>query len=89
MKHLGIKGGWRKLATACLNNAIKTSDYNCVYNPIFPLICELAGYEENEVIVELIYAVHMKELYGEKWYKGIENGENYSARNGVKLLENS
>lgn len=69
MKYLGKQGGWRKLATACLINAIKTSDLDCVRDDIFPSICEMAGQEENEVIVDLIFADRMKSIYGNKWYK--------------------
>lgn len=71
MKHLGIKGGWHSLATACLQNAIKTSDVSSIYNDVFPIICSLAGLEENEVIVELKWAERMKEKNGEKWYKDV------------------
>lgn len=69
MKYLGKQGGWCALATACLKNAIKTSDLDCSRNDIFPTICGLAGQNENEVIVDLIFAVRMKEIYGVKWYK--------------------
>lgn len=71
MKYLGSKGGWRELATACLRNAIKTGDVSCIYNDAFPTICALAGLDENEVIVELKYAEHMTERYGERWYRRI------------------
>ena len=69
MKYLGKQGGWRELATACLKNAIKTSDINCIRNDIFSVICELAEQDENDVIVDLIFADRMKKIYGEKWYK--------------------
>lgn len=69
MKYLGKQGGWRTLATACLKNAIKTSDLDCVRNDIFSTICELAEQDENEVIVDLIFADRMKRKYGNKWYK--------------------
>lgn len=72
MKHLGIKGGWQSLATACLRNAIKTGDTSWVLNEeVFSTICALADVDENEIIIELKYAEHMKNKYGDKWYKGV------------------
>ena len=69
MKYLGKHGGWCALATACLKNAIKTSDLDCIYDDTFSPICQLAGQNENEVIVDLIFADRMKKIYGNKWYK--------------------
>jgi hypothetical protein len=71
MRYLGSKGGWHELAIACLKNAVKQGDFESVYNDVFSTICELAGFDENEVIVELIHAKDMKELYGDKWYRRI------------------
>lgn len=69
MRYLGRNGGWRALATACLKNAIKTSDVGCVHDNVFSVICGLAEQDENDIIVELRYAEEQKKLYGDKWYR--------------------
>lgn len=69
MKYLGSQGGWHELAIACLRNAVKTSDVGFIYNDVFSLICALADKDECEVIEMLRYAEHMKERYGDKWYR--------------------
>ena len=69
MRYLGRNGGWRALATACLKNAIKTSDVGCIHDNVFSVLCGLAEQDENDVIVELRYAEEQKELYGDKWYR--------------------
>ena len=69
MRYLGSKGGWRELATACLRNAIKQGDFECIHYDVFSVLCGLAGQDENDVIVELRYAKDMKGLYGDKWYR--------------------
>lgn len=88
MKRLGINGGWRALALACLNNAIKTSDIYCIYEEdVFSSLCELAGLNVNEVIVSIRFAELMKKKYGDKWYKRFENGK--TTRNGSILFTES
>ena len=69
MRYLGRNGGWRALATACLNNAVKTSDVGCIHDNVFSVLCGLADKDENDVIVELRYAEEQKKLYGDKWYR--------------------
>lgn len=69
MKHLGIKGGWKKLATACLCHAVKDGDFICIQQPVFSLLCDMAEQEENEVIVEIRHSADMIKLYGKSWYK--------------------
>lgn len=69
MKYLGKNGGWQALATACLKNAIKTSDIGCVHSNVFSVLCGLADQDENDVVVELRYAEEQKKLYGDKWYR--------------------
>lgn len=69
MRYLGPNGGWHELATACLKNAIKTADVECVHHKVFSMLCGLAGQDENDVIVELKYAEEQKKLYGDKWYR--------------------
>lgn len=69
MRYLGKNGGWQALATACLKNAIKTSDIGCVHDNVFSVLCGLAGQDEDDVIVELRYAEEQKKLYGDKWYR--------------------
>lgn len=71
MRYLGNQRGWRELATTCLRHAVKSGDIECINNKIFSILCSLADQDENEVIVELKYAEHMKELYGDKWYRRI------------------
>jgi hypothetical protein len=72
MKHLGLNGGWRALAQACFQNAIKQSDIGFMYDPdIFSVVCGLAGLDENEAMVALRYAESMKQKHGEKWYKDV------------------
>jgi hypothetical protein len=74
MKHLGLNGGWRALAQACFQNAIKQGDVAFMYNrKLFSVICGLARLDEIEAMVALRYAQSMKEKHGEKWYKGILN----------------
>jgi hypothetical protein len=41
----------------------------CIRNDIFSTLCGLAEQDENEVIVDLIFADRMKKKYGNKWYK--------------------
>ena len=69
MRYLGKNGGWQALATACLKNAIKTSDIGCVHDNVFSVLCGLAGQDEDDVVVELRYAEEQKKLYGDKWYR--------------------
>lgn len=72
MKHLGLNGGWRALAQACFQNAIKQGDIGFMYDrDIFSVICGLARLDETEAMIALRYAESMKKKYGEKWYKGI------------------
>lgn len=72
MRHLGINGGWRALAQACFQNAIKQSDIGFMYDrDMFSVICGLASLDETEAMVALKYAESMKAKYGDKWYKGI------------------
>ena len=69
MRYFGHNKGWRELATACLRNAVKTSDIDCIRYDIFSVLCGLAEKDENDVIVELRHANDMKKLYGDKWYR--------------------
>lgn len=85
MRYVGPKGGWHALATACLNNAVKQSDYDCVRYDVFSTICGLAYLDEGDVKSVLKYAEQMKNQYGDKWYKGIENEK--TARISIGLLK--
>lgn len=72
MKHLGLIGGWRALAQACFQNAIKQGDIGFMYDrDTFSVICGLARLDETEAMVALRYAESMKKKYGDKWYKDI------------------
>lgn len=72
MRHLGINGGWRALAQACFQNAIKQSDIGFMYDPdTFSVVCGLAELNECEAMVALRYAESMKQKHGEKWYKDV------------------
>lgn len=85
MRYVGPKGGWHALATACLNNAVKQSDYDCVRYDVFSTICGLAYLDEGDVKSVLKYAEQMKNQYGDKWYKGIENEK--TTRISIGLLK--
>ncbi len=69
MKYLGFNGAWKKLAIECLKHAVKEGDFDSVFEPEFPLLCDLADVEENEVIVNIRHSADMISLYGRHWYR--------------------
>lgn len=89
MRYLGTHRGWWELATSCLRHAIKSGDINCIHDEIFPVLCALAEQDENEVIVDLLFADRMKKIYGDKWYKTYAEkmeklyGKNWYRRIGI------
>ena len=69
MRYCETNNAWRALATACLKDAVKTADVDCLDNYIFSTLCGLALKDEGDVIGEVKYAENMKNLYGAKWYR--------------------
>ena len=57
------------MALKCLKHAIKEGDFECVYLPEFSLLCSLAEWEENEVIIEIRHATDMKKKCGKNRYR--------------------
>lgn len=71
MKFCEINESWRALAFACLKDAVKTADMDCIDNYIFQTLCGLALKDEDDVIKELEFAKRMKDIYGSKWYRKV------------------
>jgi len=81
MKYVGIENGWKKLACKALKNAMLEGDFDCVYNSVFSLLCDIADKEETEVIVELRYCADKKKELGGKWYRqGVKKCKRHSMK---------
>lgn len=69
MRYCEINNAWRALAFACLKDAVKTADVDCINNYIFQTLCGLAQKDEDDVVCDIKFAEKMKNLYGAKWYR--------------------